>query len=153
VAARGLDIDQLPLVVNYELPPNAEDYVHRIGRTGRAGASGEAISLVGHDEERLLKEVEKLLKREFERERPATPARRSSPVSSPGHSRSGSSIPQQEKLPRRTTGSTALTSPPPPRCRKQPPPTHPALAVAATNRASKLRPCWVAWSSSDFFPE
>lgn len=92
VAARGLDIDQLPLVVNYELPPNAEDYVHRIGRTGRAGASGEAISLVDHDEERLLKEVEKLLKREFERERPATPARRSSSPSSPAsHSRSGNS--------------------------------------------------------------
>ena len=51
VAARGLDIDQLPLVVNYELPTNAEDYVHRIGRTGRAGASGEAISLVDGEEE------------------------------------------------------------------------------------------------------
>jgi ATP-dependent RNA helicase RhlE len=71
VAARGLDIDQLPLVVNYELPPNAEDYVHRIGRTGRAGASGEAISLVDGDEERLLKDIEKLLKREFPRERAA----------------------------------------------------------------------------------
>ena len=69
VAARGLDIDQLPLVVNYELPPSAEDYVHRIGRTGRAGASGEAISLVNDAEEKLLKEIEKLLKREFPRER------------------------------------------------------------------------------------
>ncbi len=69
VAARGLDIDQLPLVVNYELPPNAEDYVHRIGRTGRAGASGEALSLVDGKEERLLKDIEKLLKREFPRER------------------------------------------------------------------------------------
>lgn len=74
VAARGLDIDQLPLVVNYELPPNAEDYVHRIGRTGRAGASGEALSLVDDKEERLLKDIEKLLKREFPRERAvATP--------------------------------------------------------------------------------
>ena len=72
VAARGLDIDQLPLVVNYELPPNAEDYVHRIGRTGRAGASGEAISLVDDKEERLLKDIEKLLKREFPRERATT---------------------------------------------------------------------------------
>jgi len=69
VAARGLDIDQLPLVVNYELPPNAEDYVHRIGRTGRAGASGEALSLVDDKEERLLKDIEKLLKREFPRAR------------------------------------------------------------------------------------
>ncbi len=74
VAARGLDIDQLPLVVNYELPPNAEDYVHRIGRTGRAGASGEAISLIDADEERLLKEVEKLLKREFVREQAVQPS-------------------------------------------------------------------------------
>ena len=69
VAARGLDIDQLPLVVNYELPTNAEDYVHRIGRTGRAGASGEAISLVDGEEERRLVDIEKLLKREFPRER------------------------------------------------------------------------------------
>ena len=68
VAARGLDIDQLPLVINYELPPHAEDYVHRIGRTGRAGASGEAISLVDKEDERRLKEVEKLLKRELPRE-------------------------------------------------------------------------------------
>ncbi|MCX7628569.1 MAG: DEAD/DEAH box helicase [Methylophilaceae bacterium] len=75
VAARGLDIDQLPLVVNYELPPNAEDYVHRIGRTGRAGARGAAISLVDPDEERLLKDIEKLLKREFPRERAGGVAR------------------------------------------------------------------------------
>lgn len=75
VAARGLDIDQLPLVVNYELSRNAEDYVHRIGRTGRAGASGEAISLVDGDEERLLKDIEKLLKREFPREHATVPAR------------------------------------------------------------------------------
>ncbi len=71
VAARGLDIDQLPLVVNYELPTNAEDYVHRIGRTGRAGASGEAISLVDGEEERRLVDIEKLLKRSFPRERAA----------------------------------------------------------------------------------
>ena len=79
VAARGLDIDQLPLVVNYELPTNAEDYVHRIGRTGRAGASGEAISLVDSEEERRLVEIERLLKREFPRERAAvSPASRAS---------------------------------------------------------------------------
>ena len=67
VAARGLDIDHLPLVINYELPPNAEDYVHRIGRTGRAGANGEAVSLVDTEEEKLLKEIEKLLNRTFAR--------------------------------------------------------------------------------------
>jgi ATP-dependent RNA helicase RhlE len=63
IAARGLDIDQLPHVVNYELPQVAEDYVHRIGRTGRAGSEGKALSLVCVDEARLLKDIEKLLKR------------------------------------------------------------------------------------------
>ncbi|PLY04101.1 MAG: hypothetical protein C0622_03365, partial [Desulfuromonas sp.] len=61
IAARGLDIDQLPHVVNFELPNVAEDYVHRIGRTGRAGHAGEAVSLVAEDEMKLLKEIEKLL--------------------------------------------------------------------------------------------
>ena len=63
IAARGLDIDSLPHVVNFELPNVAEDYVHRIGRTGRAGASGEAISLVCVDEAQLLRDIEKLLGR------------------------------------------------------------------------------------------
>ena len=65
IAARGLDIDQLPHVVNYELPNVAEDYVHRIGRTGRAGNEGEAISLVCVDELKLLRDIERLLKREI----------------------------------------------------------------------------------------
>jgi ATP-dependent RNA helicase RhlE len=63
VAARGLDIDDLPLVVNYELPHVPEDYIHRIGRTGRAGASGEAISFVAPEEEKYLGEIERLLKK------------------------------------------------------------------------------------------
>ena len=63
VAARGLDIDDLPLVVNYELPHVPEDYIHRIGRTGRAGASGEAISLVDPAEMKYLTEIERLLKK------------------------------------------------------------------------------------------
>ena len=63
VAARGLDIDDLPLVVNYELPYVPEDYIHRIGRTGRAGAEGQAISLCSPDEEKLLVEIERMLKR------------------------------------------------------------------------------------------
>jgi ATP-dependent RNA helicase RhlE len=62
VAARGLDVDDLPLVVNYELPHVPEDYIHRIGRTGRAGAIGEAISLVAPEEEKYLVEIERLLK-------------------------------------------------------------------------------------------
>jgi len=65
IAARGLDIDQLPHVVNYELPNVEEDYVHRIGRTGRAGRSGEAISLVAPDEEKLLKAIERLTKQQI----------------------------------------------------------------------------------------
>ncbi len=60
IAARGLDIPLLPYVINYELPNIAEDYVHRIGRTGRAGASGQAISLVNHDEVDFLRGIEKL---------------------------------------------------------------------------------------------
>ncbi|MEX0375513.1 DEAD/DEAH box helicase [Spiribacter pallidus] len=67
IAARGLDIDQLPHVVNYDLPQVAEDYVHRIGRTGRAGNVGEAISLVAPEENKLLKGIERLLKRPLER--------------------------------------------------------------------------------------
>jgi ATP-dependent RNA helicase RhlE len=63
IAARGIDIDQLPHVVNYDLPNVPEDYVHRIGRTGRAGATGEAVSLVCVDELQLLKDIEKLIKR------------------------------------------------------------------------------------------
>jgi len=63
VAARGLDIDDLPLVVNYELPHVPEDYIHRIGRTGRAGLSGEAISFVAPEEERYLADIERLLKK------------------------------------------------------------------------------------------
>ncbi|HMO45663.1 MAG TPA: DEAD/DEAH box helicase [Rubrivivax sp.] len=68
IAARGIDIDQLPHVVNYELPNVPEDYVHRIGRTGRAGATGEAISLVCVDEDIFLRDIEKLIKRSIPRE-------------------------------------------------------------------------------------
>ncbi|MEN8801937.1 MAG: DEAD/DEAH box helicase [Thiogranum sp.] len=67
IAARGLDIDQLPHVVNYELPNVPEDYVHRIGRTGRAGNEGQAVSLVCVDERKLLGDIERLLKRDLPR--------------------------------------------------------------------------------------
>jgi len=66
IAARGLDIDSLPCVINFELPHTPEDYVHRIGRTGRAGQSGEAISLVAPPEQELLERIEKLLKAKIE---------------------------------------------------------------------------------------
>ncbi len=68
IAARGIDIDQLPHVVNFELPNVPEDYVHRIGRTGRAGTKGEAISLVCVDENGFLREIERLTKNEIPKE-------------------------------------------------------------------------------------
>jgi ATP-dependent RNA helicase RhlE len=68
IAARGLDIDQLPHVVNYELPNVPEDYIHRIGRTGRAGNEGTAVSLVSPDEHSLLRDIERMLKREIPRQ-------------------------------------------------------------------------------------
>jgi ATP-dependent RNA helicase RhlE len=66
IAARGLDIEELPHVVNYDLSHVAEDYVHRIGRTGRAGASGEAVSLVSHEDRPLLAAIERLTGRRIE---------------------------------------------------------------------------------------
>ncbi len=68
IAARGIDIDQLPHVVNYDLPNVPHDYVHRIGRTGRAGADGEAISLMCVDEHAFLRDIERLIKRTIRRE-------------------------------------------------------------------------------------
>jgi ATP-dependent RNA helicase RhlE len=67
IAARGIDIDQLPHVVNFELPNVSEDYVHRIGRTGRAGNEGEAISLVCVDEHEFLANIEKLIKKDIQK--------------------------------------------------------------------------------------
>jgi ATP-dependent RNA helicase RhlE len=69
VLSRGIDVTDLPCVINYELPRSANDYVHRIGRTGRAGASGVAISLVCPDEEAHLRLIEKRIKRNIEKER------------------------------------------------------------------------------------
>jgi ATP-dependent RNA helicase RhlE len=68
IAARGIDIDQLPHVVNYDLPNVPEDYVHRIGRTGRAGAAGEAVSLVCVDEHEFLRDIEKLIRKPIRRQ-------------------------------------------------------------------------------------
>jgi ATP-dependent RNA helicase RhlE len=83
VAARGLDIVDLPAVFNFDVPFNAEDYVHRIGRTGRAGASGLAVTLVTRDDSRLIGDIERLIKTkieiepfELDDERPRRPPRR-----------------------------------------------------------------------------
>ena len=111
VAARGLDIEALPHVVNFELPMHAQDYVHRIGRTGRAGLEGHAITLVSFDEEDQLKQVNRLLKRDlpvriiegFEPEANARPERRyaegrRSPGSSGSASASRSRAPRARAL-------------------------------------------------------
>jgi ATP-dependent RNA helicase RhlE len=104
IAARGLDIEELPFVINYELPYTPEDYVHRIGRTGRAGLPGEAISLVASDEMRLLAEIEKLLKRPISRvELPAgftaedTPREREARPAREEHGRRGRREPEHER--------------------------------------------------------
>ena len=91
IAARGLDIEQLPYVINYELPYVAEDYIHRIGRTGRAGSTGEAISLVCGDERRMLDDIENTLKRRLERlplpvfDRAGKSSREHAPRQAPAH--------------------------------------------------------------------
>ena len=83
VAARGLDITDLPGVFNFDVPFHAEDYVHRIGRTGRAGASGLAVTLVTRDDARMISDIERLIRKkielepiELEDDRPRRPRRR-----------------------------------------------------------------------------
>jgi ATP-dependent RNA helicase RhlE len=100
VAARGLDIKELPQVVNYELPNVPEDYVHRIGRTARAGGAGCAVSLVSPDEASLLKDIERLLKRAI----PTTPLPefKVQPTAAPTHRAPGDSQqPRRNGSPRR----------------------------------------------------
>jgi ATP-dependent RNA helicase RhlE len=98
IAARGLDIEELPFVVNYELPHAPEDYVHRIGRTGRAGLPGEAISLAAPDEMKFLEDVERLLKRKMPRAN-ATGFERDSGRGEPAPSR-GHAPPKHHERPR-----------------------------------------------------
>lgn len=88
VAARGLDIAELPAVINFDLPYSPEDYVHRIGRTGRAGASGKAMSLMVPEDSRLLSDIEKLVKKTIVRERLEVQGRRSEPRAEPRGERS-----------------------------------------------------------------
>ena len=118
VAARGLDIDALPIVVNFELPHTANDYVHRIGRTGRSGAAGEAISLVAPDEEDYLRQVNRLLKRDlpvrivqgFE---PALNSRPGTPATGRRQTRGPAARPRRGSAPKPTaqTGTTKRRGP------------------------------------------
>ena len=93
VAARGLDIPDMPCVINHELPYNAEDFIHRIGRTGRAGSTGDAIALVDASEKRLLDDIEKLMKRKLDiKPLPeGAPSQSRAPSSSHSSTRSSSS--------------------------------------------------------------
>ena len=126
IAARGLDIDQLPHVVNYELPNVPEDYVHRIGRTGRAGKEGQAVSLVCVDERDYLRDIERLLKRDipkaviegFE----PNPSIRAEPIShgrgqrgggGPQGSRQGGEHRRHQQPPRHSHGRADDQRPPP----------------------------------------
>ena len=112
IAARGIDIDQLPHVVNYDLPNVPEDYVHRIGRTGRAGAAGEAVSLVCVDEHVFLRDIEKLIRKPIRRQTIAgyepDPSARPQPVAqrrgSPPRAARGAS-------PRSSSGGGAAAAP------------------------------------------
>ena len=103
IAARGLDIEQLPHVVNYELPNVPEDYVHRIGRTGRAGNEGQAVSLVCIDENKLLGDIERLLKRDLPRVviqgYEPDPSIRAEPIKGRGNSRPGGQKQGRNKRP------------------------------------------------------
>lgn len=120
IAARGLDIEELPHVVNYELPNVPEDYVHRIGRTGRAAATGEALSLVCVDEHKLLRDIERLLKKELPRiETPGyevDPSIKAEPIQNGrqggGRGQGGGGRGQQ---PRRAEGGAPKSSGKPPR--------------------------------------
>jgi superfamily II DNA/RNA helicase len=113
VAARGLDIAELPAVINFDLPFNAEDYVHRIGRTGRAGASGDALSLCSPNERKQLADIEKLIKRPLDVQRltVAAPVRHHHEERAPRRERSGDGREgRDERGSRRRTGAPSSGS-------------------------------------------
>ncbi len=109
IAARGLDIDQLPHVVNFELPNVAEDYVHRIGRTGRAGNAGEALSLVCVDEHKLLKDIERLIKRDIPKQTidgfEPDPGIKAEPIRNGRNAARGGKAPRRTSKPKAGNGS------------------------------------------------
>ena len=123
IAARGLDIAQLPLVVNYDLPLVAEDYIHRVGRTGRAGRSGRAVSLVSAPDSRLLRDIQRLLASPLESvgelapvaAAPPRPAGASRPA--PGRPQNGRAGRRSGRAGRRPTAPVPTPARPRPRAR------------------------------------
>lgn len=110
IAARGLDIKHLPHVVNFDLPHVAEDYIHRIGRTGRAGERGEALSLVSGDEQGLLANIQRLLKKQLPvRQTPATEDRKTSEPAAQAKPASAAVKPRQ--APQKTRAKSASAKP------------------------------------------
>lgn len=108
IAARGLDIKHLPHVVNFDLPHVAEDYIHRIGRTGRAGERGEALSLVSGDEQGLLANIQRLLKKQLPvRQTPVTEARKTSEPTAQGRPVSKTATPRQAPQKTRVKSTSA----------------------------------------------
>ena len=95
IAARGLDIEELPFVVNFDVPLNAEDYVHRIGRTGRAGSAGEAITLVAEDDREKLSAIERLTNRKFALQKADVAGRRGQSAARASHARAPAPAPAQ----------------------------------------------------------
>jgi ATP-dependent RNA helicase RhlE len=108
IAARGLDIPLLPHVINFELPNIPEDYVHRIGRTGRAGASGEAISLFSPDETVFLRDIEKLIGLKLPKEQIA--GFEADPNASTQPIKQGQGRPQRNSTPRESKPDTSKRS-------------------------------------------
>lgn len=116
IAARGIDIDELPHVINYDMPQVAEDYVHRIGRTGRAGLSGDAVSLISADEVKMLKDIERLIGNPIKRIEidgfepdhvvPATPSSPAKPKARrPKKNKSGDSGPRNRNQNQKQSGN------------------------------------------------
>jgi ATP-dependent RNA helicase RhlE len=147
IAARGLNIEELPLVVNFELPQVPEDYVHRIGRTGRAGASGRAISLVSAEEHKQLQAIERLLKRPLDRVtvsgfEPNMSATVPSPSRGQGRRQEGSGRPRQPegrttsnpRIRERANAGKDVRPSTPARASKKGRPEMPALLGGSPNR-------------------
>ena len=131
IAARGLDIEELPHVVNFDLPHVAEDYVHRIGRTGRAGVSGEAVSLVSHEDRPLMAAIERLMNRKVEQ--------RVIAGFEPGSRSLAPEQPQNRQPHRRPQRRPQRHGAPkqPPRPHSQPQPDQPKLAIQYPRAVSR----------------